>query len=122
MPANISIGIFQSISIQWLSHTRIQTSDLTSIYCDMLKSCQFDHTYLPQQAQPCTQTTPTSPSPKAGIKTKIDINTEYNRRRFSVACTSFDWLPTLLESGTGIVAMTTRSGHVILLGMHMPIG
>ena len=45
-------------------------------------------------------------------------------RRLSVACTVCAWLPTLLlvnREVIGVVAIATRTGHVTLLGVKLPI-
>ncbi len=55
---------------------------------------------------------------------KTGLSEEYRMRRLSVACTACAWLPTLLQVNcevVGVVAMATRTGHVTLLGVKLPI-
>lgn len=68
---------------------------------------------------------PDGPRPKrARLGSKTGISDEYRLRRLSIACTAGAWLPTLLLVNCeviGVIAMATRTGHVALLGVKLPI-
>ena len=66
-----------------------------------------------------------APRPKrVKLASKTGLSEEYRLKRLSVACTACAWLPTLLQVNReviGIIAMATRTGHVTLLGVKLPI-
>lgn len=52
----------------------------------------------------------------------VSTLTQQNKALFSV-CTAFSWLPSLLnDGGCGLLAMATRSGHLVLVEVPLPIG
>ncbi len=64
----------------------------------------------------------TVPNPKRPRLTST--SDDYVARKLSLASVACCWLPTLLLINCkmiGIVAVTTRSGHVTLLGVKLPI-
>ncbi len=96
-----------------------QTIDLSDTLCSLLKGCGFNPDSLSEQAD----------SPE-GEAENLSFP-EFVRRRLLVACTTFAWLPSILQQhseavavgvgGAAVVALGTRSGHVFLWQLQVPL-